>query len=88
MRTQYPEHMVLYQGATVGKNHGAEPDLGEGLIMYPGSAVIGACKVAPRTVLAQNASLIDTDTPGDCIIFPGGKIKPTKRDYVAEFFRA
>jgi serine O-acetyltransferase len=91
VRATYPEHFVIYQNSTVGRNHNGLPELGEGLIMYPGSAVVGACKVGPRTVLAQGASLIDMDTPGDCIVFPGGDgrplIKPSKRDLVAEYFR-
>lgn len=93
VRARYPEHFVIYQGSTVGRSHaGALPELGEGLIMYPGSAIIGACKVGPRTVLAQGASLIDTDAPGDCIVLPAGPdgrpvIKPAKRDYVTDYFR-
>jgi serine O-acetyltransferase len=92
VRLKYPEHFVIYQGSTVGRNHNGAPDLGEGLIMYPGSAIIGRCTVGPNTVLAQGASLVDADTPGDCIVFPGSEagrpvIKPSKRDYVSEFFR-
>jgi serine O-acetyltransferase len=91
VRARYPERMVLYQGSTVGRNEAGTPDLGAGLVMYPGSAIIGACKVGPRTVLAQGASLVDTDTPGDCIVFPGAAgrpvIKPAKRDYAETYFR-
>jgi serine O-acetyltransferase len=93
VRARYPEHFVIYQGSTLGRNDKGVPELGEGLIMYPGSAIVGRCAVGPRTVLAQGASLVDTDTPGDCIVFPGGDggravIKPSKHDYIAEFFRA
>lgn len=91
VRATYPEHFVIYQGSTVGRSHRGGPELGEGLIMYPGSAIIGACKVGPRTVLAQGASLVDTDTPGDCMVFASASgrpvIKPSTRDFVAEFFR-
>jgi serine O-acetyltransferase len=92
VRATYPEHFVIYQGSTVGRSAKGGPELGEGLVMYPGSAIIGACKVGPRTVLAQGASLVDADAPGDCIVFPGGAdgrpvIKPTRRNFVAEYFR-
>ncbi|MBX6323993.1 MAG: hypothetical protein IRY94_19420 [Rhodospirillaceae bacterium] len=86
VRLAYPEHLVLYQGCTVGRSHRGSPELGEGLVMYPGSAIVGACRVGPRTVLAQGASLIDTDVPGDCVVLPGGSrgrpvIRPARRAY-------
>lgn len=87
----YGEHLVLYQNATVGKNHGRGPTLGEGVILYPNSAVIGACTVGDRTVVAQGASLIDQDTPGHCLAFrqaaPTALIKPSRQNYLEEYFR-
>jgi len=87
----YGEYLVLYQNSTVGKNHGRAPELGLGAILFPNSAVIGGCTLGPRTTIAQGASLIDQNTPGDCLVFrQSGRaalITPTGREYLAEYFR-
>jgi Serine acetyltransferase len=87
----YGEQLVLYQNATVGRNHGIAPVLGAGTILYPNSAIIGHCDVGPRTTISQGASLINQNTPGDCIVFPQSGpealVKPTGRNYLEEYFR-
>ena len=78
VRTTYPEYFAIYQNCTVGKNHGQEPRLEEGIVMYPNSTIIGNCHVAPRTYLAQGCSLINTDTPGDAIAFSNGSLSESE----------
>ncbi len=90
VRTRYPEYLVLYQNCTVGKNHGEGPTLEEGLVMYPGSAIIGPCHIRANTVLAQGCSVVNRDTPGNCYVFAnGGELvfKPPKRNVREDIFR-
>lgn len=90
-RAVYGSHLVLYQNSTVGKNHGAAPVLGRGVVMYPNSAIIGECRVGDGTVLGQGQRLIDASTPGHCYAFSeGSKVvtKPPKRDVLSDLFRA
>jgi len=86
----YGNYLVAYQNSTVGKNHGKAPILGEGVVLFPNSAIVGNCTIGPRTFLAQGQSIVDRDTPGDCTVFSeGGKLvlrKPS-RDILADFFR-
>lgn len=90
-KATYGNYLVVYQNSTVGKNHGVAPVLGEGVVMYAGTAIIGGCRVGNRTVLAQGASLVNSDTPPGCTVFPGGgrpaNIKPSKRAVLQDFFR-
>lgn len=90
-KATYGNYLVIYQNSTVGKNHGVAPVLGEGVIMYPGTAIIGGCKVGNATVLAQGSSLINTDSPGQCTIYRGdaGRVvfKPTRRNALLDIFR-
>jgi len=89
-RVTYGNHLVLYQGCTVGKNHGREPVLEDGVVLYPHSAVIGGCRARAGTIVAQGSSIVDADTPGDCYVFRDGPrlvFKPPKRDVLADFFR-
>ena len=89
-RTTFRDYLVLYQGCTVGRNHGAAPVLGEGVVLYPHAAIIGNCRIGDRSVLAQGCSVVDADTPGDCYVFSqGGKLtfKKPKRNVLSDIFR-
>lgn len=90
-KATYGDYLVLYQNSTVGKNHGDAPVLGEGVVMYPNTAIIGRSTIADRTVLSQGVSIINRDTPGDCIAYAGAGndlvFKPARRDILADLFR-
>ncbi|MBF0676237.1 hypothetical protein [Pseudomonas sp.] len=90
-KATYGEFLVLYQNSTVGKNHGVAPVIGEGVILYPNTAVIGGCEVGGRSFVSQGVSVINSNTPGNCYVFQGqnGKLitKPATKDILADFFR-
>ncbi|OIN53769.1 hypothetical protein BFL40_08525 [Pseudomonas costantinii] len=90
-KADYSNYFVIYQNSTVGKNHGIAPTLGEGVIMYPNSAIIGRSAISPRSIIAQGVSVVNNDTPGNCIAFSGigGTLvcKPQKRNIIEDFFR-
>jgi serine O-acetyltransferase len=90
-KAQYGSHLVLYQNCTVGKNHGEAPVLGDGVVMYPHSAIIGRCRVGDGTVIAQGVSVVGRDTPGHGLVFQGGRddlhFALSKRDILADIFR-
>jgi serine O-acetyltransferase len=90
-KATYGDFLVLYQNSTVGKNHGDAPVLGEGVVLYPNTAVIGRSRVGDRTVVSQGTSIVNRDTPGDCVAYPGANgdlvLKPAKRDILADLFR-
>lgn len=89
-RTTLANYLVLYQNSTIGKNHGDAPVLGEGVVLYPNTAIIGKCRIGPGTVIAQGCSVINQDTPGDCYVFADGEkltFKKPKRNVLADIFR-
>lgn len=89
-RTTFSDYLVLYQNSTVGKNHGDAPVLGQGVVLYPNSAIIGKCHIGAGTVVAQGCSIINRDTPGDCYVFSNGDdllFKAPKRNVLADIFR-
>jgi len=90
-KATYSDHLVLYQNSTVGKNHGVAPVLGEGVVMYPNTAIIGRCDVRPGSIISQGVSVINQDTPGQCLVFQGqdGQLSfhENKRDILADIFR-
>lgn len=90
-KATYGNYLVLYQNSTVGKNHGVAPVIGDGVVMYPNTAIIGRSHVAGGTILSQGTSIVNRDTPGNCIAFPGDMgypiFKPTKRAVLEDIFR-
>ncbi len=90
-KATYGENLILYQNSTVGKNHGVAPVLGDGVVMYPNTAIIGRCNVGAGTIISQGTSIVNRDTPGDCVAYPGAAgdlvFKPSKRDVLADIFR-
>jgi serine O-acetyltransferase len=87
----YANYFVLYQNSTVGRVEANErPIFSPGVVMFPNTAVIGNCRIGPRTFLAQGNSIIDADTPGNCVVFSNqGSLvfKKPRVDYLERFFR-
>ncbi len=90
-KATYGNRLVLYQGCTVGKNHGVAPVLGDDVVLYPQSTVIGRCHIGAGSVLAQGVRVVNQNTPGQSLVFAGEGatlcFKPTLRDTHADFFR-
>jgi serine O-acetyltransferase len=90
-KARYGNRLVLYQNSTVGKNHGEAPVLGDGVVMYPNTAIIGRCEIGAGSVISQGTSVVSRSTPGNCMVFPGqaGSLvfKPPSRDVLADLFR-
>lgn len=89
-RATYGSHFVVYQGCTVGKNHGDGPVIGEGVLMYPGSAIIGGGHIGDGTIVGQGQRIVNHDTPGHCYVFSDGaelQLRTPKHDVLAEIFR-
>ena len=89
-KAEYGNFLAIYQNSTVGKNHGEAPSLGEGVVMYPNTAIIGRCKVADGTILAQGSRLVNQDSPGHCLVFSQGRetvFKPASRPILHDLFR-
>jgi len=90
-KATYSNYLVLYQNSTVGKNHGIAPLLGEGVIMYPNTAIIGRCTIGDHTVVAQGTSVINTHCAGNSIVFntlgAGLASKPIVQDVWEDIFR-
>lgn len=89
-KATYGNYLVLYQNSTVGKNHGIAPVIGEGVIMYPNTAIIGASHVRNGSVISQGVSVINRETPGDCLVYQGNGgdlVFRSKQNAVDEYFR-
>lgn len=90
-KATYGNHLVLYQNATVGRHKTDIPVLGERVILYPGSAVVGRAVVEDGAVLSQGTRAINRRVPANQMAFAaaGGDLafRPTPDDLIREYFR-
>lgn len=90
VRMTYPEYFAIYQNCLVGQNNGARPVIEERVLMYPGSAILGNSHVRSGTVVAQGSRIVDSETPGNSIVFSNaGELvfKTPKSDPLESIFR-
>ena len=83
----YGNYCVFHQNCTVGRDGDKRPVLENGVILYPNSCVIGKCLVRENTVLTPGLQLVNTDTPGNCIVVPnprGGVMFKEAKEYYAD----
>ncbi|AMR81966.1 hypothetical protein [Cupriavidus nantongensis] len=90
-KATYGNYLVLHQHCTVGRNYEVAPVLGEGVVMYPGSSVIGRCRVGDHSVISIGTQVVNRDTPGNCTIYQGDggelAVRPAGRNLIEEIFR-
>lgn len=74
-RAEYNNYFFCCQGCTVGGNKDIYPKLGESVIMYSNSKILGNCNIGNNVILSANAYIKDIDIPSNCIVFPSNKTK-------------
>lgn len=88
-RATYSNYLFVYQRCSTGAKDTIYPQLGEGVVMYGGSAVLGNCKVGNNVWLSAGALVMSQDIPDNSVVFgqsPNLTIKPTKRNVLRDFF--
>jgi len=90
-KATYGNYLVLYQNSTVGRHLSRVPVLGEGVILYPNTAVIGGSVVEDGAVISQGTSVLDRHVPAKSLAFTGDgrelKFRPSPENLLSEYFR-
>jgi serine O-acetyltransferase len=90
-KATYGSHLVLYQGVTVGRHRTDVPVIGERVVLYPQSAVIGRAVIEDDAVLSQGVKAINRRVPKGQVAFQGAggdlTFKPNPPDLIGEYFR-
>jgi serine O-acetyltransferase len=84
-RAKFGEYFVAYQGCTVGcLNDGVFPILGEKVIMYANSSVLGRSVIGNNVSIAAGVVVINAVVRSDCTVFgqyPNYILKDNNKDY-------
>jgi serine O-acetyltransferase len=90
-KATYGNYLVLYQNINVGRHVADIPVIGDRVILYPNSSVVGAAVIGSGAVLSQGVRAIGKRVPENCIAFAGERgqliYKPTPPDLLKEYFR-
>ncbi len=87
-RAKYGELFSFAQCCTVGNNKGNYPVLGRNVQMFPGSKIVGDCRIGDCVVLSANSYIIDTDIPSFSLVFgesPNLTVKKMNESYFDTF---
>jgi serine O-acetyltransferase len=90
-RAHYGNFFVVYQRCTVGAKDRVYPTIGEGVVMYGGSAIIGDCTVGRNVWLGAGTVVMGEDIPDDSAVFaqsPHLVVKSTSRSVFDSFFQS
>jgi serine O-acetyltransferase len=90
-KATYGNYLVLYQNSTVGRHKDQIPVIGDRVVLYPNTAVIGRSVVEDDAVVSQGVSVVNKHVPRGSIAFPGGPgeltFRPRPDDLLGEYFR-
>src|SRR5690606_18790212 len=84
-KATYGEHLVLYQNSTVGRHKDQIPIIGDRVVLYPNTAVIGRAVVESDGVVSQGTSVINRRVPAGQMAFraaDGLAFKPRPADLI------
>ena len=72
-RAEYGDYLFIYQGTTVGGNRSkgklSYPKMGNNVIMYANSTVLGNSTIGNNVVISAETYIINDNVPDNCIVF-------------------
>ncbi|MFX4242249.1 hypothetical protein ACOL22_05665 [Aliarcobacter butzleri] len=89
-KAKYSNYFVVTQGCTVGANAKLEyPELGENIVMYPNSSILGNSKISSSVVCSNNSMVLNKNIKSNSIIVgqhPNVDTKEVQTDVFSQFF--
>ena len=90
-KADYGNRLVLYQNVTIGRHKNRIPSIGDGVVVFPNSAIIGDCKIGDGAVVSQGTSVLDCDVSSKKLAFKGSdgglSFRDSPKDILTEYFR-
>lgn len=77
-RCKIGDNFTIHQNCTIGDRKGGRPTIGNNVIMYAGSMVLGDIHIGDNSIIAANSVVIESCPPNSVLIGSPAKIKPLK----------
>jgi serine O-acetyltransferase len=91
-RADYGNYLFVYQQCLVGVGlDGKAPTLGEGVVLFGGSSVIGNSRIGSNAWISAGSLILDGNIPDNSSVFgrsPDLTVKPTNRSVVRDLFQS
>lgn len=68
-RAQYSNKFFFYQGCTVGGSNAKYPIIGENVVMYSNSSIIGDCIIGNNVIIGANTVIKNIIIPDNSLVF-------------------
>lgn len=88
-RAEYSDYFYFYQGVTVGGNKKKYPKLGNRVLLYSDSKILGDSIIGDNVIISNNTTIKDTNIPNNSIVFSdcsGLKIVNKSEEYMLNKF--
>jgi serine O-acetyltransferase len=88
-KARYGEKLVVCQGVTVGTDRGKAPSIGEGVVLFGGSTVIGDAILGDRSVVSTGTVVRSCTVPAGHVAAgrePTLIVKAAKRNVIEGYF--
>jgi serine O-acetyltransferase len=90
-RAKYSNFLIVHQGVTIGGNMDlVYPNIGRGVILFPGSAVVGNSNIGDNNLISIGTIVRETNTPCNSIVYNKGSevsFKPFSWTVIGKFFK-
>jgi len=86
----YGDRIVIFQNVTVGRVGENRPDIGPGVVLYPGASITGRCEIGANSVISAGVNVHNLTCPPGSLVKAGGSgvaIEPLQRDYLSIYYR-
>ena len=90
VNTTYGENFVFFQNVTVGRLGDDVPTIGDNVVLFPNSMVLGNSIIGSNSVVSAGTVISNTHVPENSIVFANGRelvIAESKKNYTGIFIR-
>jgi len=88
---KFSDYCIFFQNVTIGRKGKNYPKFSQAVIFYPGSKIIGNCKIGKNVIFGPDSSIVDTDIPSNTLVlgkFPNIVLKKNNYDIKNQFFKS
>ncbi|MDP3173774.1 MAG: hypothetical protein Q8M88_05010 [Phenylobacterium sp.] len=90
-KATYGNRLVLYQNVNVGRHLSDIPVIGDRVVLYPDSSVVGRAVIEDGAVLSQGVRVINRTAPAGSMVFAAERgelaFRPAPADLLKQYFR-
>lgn len=85
------DFLVVYQGCTIGSSHDSYPSLGQGVVLYSRTSILGNSTVGHNVLLSANSFLLNCNIPANSTVvgqYPNHRILHNGKSVLSRCFSA